>query len=431
MDMAVNRVGAMLSVLSVYVLAGCGPSVPRLSVRREASPTSKVSVVPQLTRLTADRILLSWQSPLPGGGYTFEAAVQNGAQWSEVRTIAKGPTLSMFSADLPGVAALSDGKLLAMWEVKDERDGDRYATNIKTAASADEGRTWVASDTPYSQSFSGQHSFLSWFRTGKGIGLLWLDASARSEMRHGMMQHSAGAQHSDLGSVGLRYAALNADGRTEHEQFVNSIVCECCPTSAALTQKGPVVVYRGREEKPGTLPSEVQDDRPTVRDIYIARQEGGQWRPPHLVHNDNRVINGCPDNGPSVDAAGNRIAVAWWTRSNDQPKVQLAFSSDDGDSFGPAFRVDLGKGAGQVTVALLSGGRSAVVGWLENGETWARYVSESGAMSRPVALGVSPPHSRLPRWLTNGDGTVTAPWTSKREGSPHLEVSRIDLHSLN
>ena len=27
------------------------------------------------------------------------------------------------------------------------------------------------------------------------------------------------------------------------------------------------------------------------------------------------MINACPDNGPAVDAAGNSVAVAWWTRA--------------------------------------------------------------------------------------------------------------------
>ncbi len=428
MDMAISKFLTTLSVLSVCVLACYKSSAPRLGVRREASPTSQASLVPQVTRLAPDRILVSWQRPLPGGGYAFEMAVQKGAHWSEVRTIAEGPKLSMFTADLPGAAALSGGKLLAYWEVKDERDGDPYATNINTAISADEGRTWVPAPTPYGEAFSGQHSFLSWFDAKNGIGLLWLDASVRSQMRHALMDKPGGSHDSDLGSVGLRYAALNTSGKVEQEQFVNPIVCECCPTSAAATERGAVVVYRGREEAPGTLPSEVHDNRPTVRDIYIQRQENGRWRKPHLVHKDNWLINACPDNGPAVDASAHHVAVAWWTGVKDQRKVQLAFSSDSGDSFGSAFRIDSGQGEGQVTVSLLPDGCSAVVGWLENGETWARYVSESGAMSRPVLLGSSPRHSRLPHWLANRDGSVTAAWTSKEDGSLHVEVSRIDLH---
>ncbi len=419
------------SVLIASVLSSCRKAPPDLVVHFESSPMAAESLVPQLTPLSGERTLLSWQRPLPGGGYAFQMAVKNGAHWSEVRTIAGGPELSMFTADLPAVATLAGTKLLAYWEVKDEREGDHYATTIKTAISSDEGRSWVPTPTPYGEALAGQHSFLSWFGTKKGIGLLWLDASARSQMRHALMQKQDGKKDSDLGSVGLRYAALNVEGKVEQEQFVNPITCECCPTGAAITERGPVVVYRGRQEAPGTLPSEVRGYRPTVRDIYIARQEDGVWRTPRLVHEDHWVINACPDNGPSVAASANHVVVAWWTRSKNQPKVLVAFSSDSGDSFGPPFRIDSENGEGQVTIALLSDGRSAVVGWLENGGTWARYVRVSGAMSRPVLLGASPHHSRLPRWLLNHDGSVTAAWTSKKNGSPYVAMSRIELHHMD
>ncbi len=410
------------SVLLTSVLSGCRKAPPDLVVHSESPPTPAESLVPQMTALSGERSLLSWQRPLPGGGYAFEMAVKSGAHWSDVRTIAEGPKLSMFSADLPAVATLPGSKLLAYWEVTD----DGYnATTIEMAISIDEGRSWVPTPTPYGKALAGQHSFISWFGTKSGIGLVWLDASVRSQV-HALMPERDSKKAHDLGSVGLRYAAVNAEGKVDHEQFVDPITCECCPTSAASTDRGAVVAYRGRQEAPGTLPSEVRTFQPTVRDIYIVRQEGGLWRKPHLVHRDNWIINACPDNGPAVDASANHVAVAWWTGSNNQPKVQLAFSSDSGDSFGSAFRIDSGSGEGQVTVSLLPDGRSAVVGWLENGETWARYVSDSGAMSQPVALGPAPRHSRLPRWLANRDGSVTAAWTSTKDGAPHIQMSRID-----
>jgi hypothetical protein len=131
--------------------------------------------------------------------------------------------------------------------------------------------------------------------------------------------------HKDMGSIGLRYAHLNAAGSLVDERFVDPITCECCPTSAAVTASGPVVVYRRRAEAPGTKPSEVREDRPTVRDIYITRLVRGEWSAPHLVHADKWVINGCPDNGPAADSEGNAVVVAWWTRAGSAPKVEAAF----------------------------------------------------------------------------------------------------------
>ncbi len=429
MDVAVNRAArrARLAVLvgALAVLGGCSEA-PRLIVVRAASvPITGASLVPQATPLAGGRLLLSWQRPLESGGYAFEMAIRRGNEWSAVRSIAGGANLSMFSADLPAVAALPEGKLLAYWELKDTRDGDPYATEIQTAISTDEGRTWGTPLKPYGEAYAGQHSFLSWFPSRDGIGLLWLDADERSRIRH---RHAAAASQNgsdNMGSIGLRYAALDNQGQIAHEAFVDPITCECCPTSAAVTARGPVVVYRSRLEPPGTKPSEVRADRPTVRDISITRLEQGRWTRPHTVHADNWVINACPDNGPSVDAAGNDLAVAWWTRANDVPKVQVAFSTDAGETFGEPIRVDSGKGEGQVTLAVLPGGKAAVVGWQEEGRTWARYVGSTGVMSKPAELGPSPHHNRLPRWITDGSRSATAVWTRKQNDLPYVGISLL------
>ena len=415
---------ASMILVAMAALSGCREPVPTLHLQNEPSPVSGAGLVPQVTMLPQGRLLLSWQRPLPDGGYAFEMAIRTAERWSEVREIAAGPDLSMFTADLPAVATLPGGDLLAYWELKDDREGDRYATTIETATSSDEGRTWHKTPKPYSEALPGQHSFLSWFPSTEGVGLLWLDADERSKIRHAAMQ-SGMADMQNMGSIGLRYAALNARGQVTFNSFIDPITCECCPTSATLTEKGPVVVYRGRRDPPGTKASEVQTDRATVRDIYIARLELRGWTKPHVVHADNWVINACPDNGPSVDAIGNHLAVAWWTRSDDDPKVQVAFSSDSGDSFGRATRIDLGKGEGQVTVTLLPGGKTAIVGWLEEGQTWARYVTATGAMSARVGLGRSPRHSRLPRWILAGERSVIAVWTAKQTEALQIKVSRI------
>ncbi len=388
--------------------------------------------MPQVTAIGPGKLLLSWQTPLSGGGYTFAMATGDGSHWSEVRRIDSGPKLSMYSADLPGVAPLPNGALLAYWESKDATSKDPYGTAIKTSVSRDAGKTWSPVARPYRDLHQGQHSFLSWFPLHDGVGLAWLDAQQQAVVRerashsaHNLLRQSMSAEDT-MGSVGLRYAALNREGRVTSDSFIDPITCECCPTSAALTSQGPVVVYRNREELPGTKPDEVRVARPTVRDIYLSRFDGTQWSTPHPVHSDHWVINACPDNGPAVAAKDNALAVAWWTRADDEPRVQVAFSSDSGDSFGPPIRVDRAKGEGQVTLALLKGGKSAVVGWLEDGRTWARLVSADNSKADAVLLGPSPNHSRLPKWIAENDG-VTAVWTSRTGGVNHIEVSQLAL----
>ena len=173
----------------------------------------------------------------------------------------------------------------------------------------------------------------------------------------------------------MRYVAVDNGGEVTADSFIDPITCECCPTSSAVTKRGPIVVYRGRQEPPNTAPTDVEGAESTVRDIEITRIENGRWTTPHRIFADNWVINACPDNGPAVDSDGDQIAVAWWTKADGQPKVQVAFSSDAGDTFGHPIRVDREAGEGQVTVASLPGQNAAVVGWIEDQKVWARWIS--------------------------------------------------------
>jgi hypothetical protein len=164
--------------------------------------------------------------------------------------------------------------------------------------------------------------------------------------------------------------------------------------------------------------------KPAIRDIYIARLGTEGWSKPHLIHADNWVINACPDNGPSVDAKGDELAVAWWTQAGGKSRVNVSFSKNAGDNFGPAIRVDHGAPDGQVTVSLLAHNRAAVAGWLEDGKVWTRRVGQDGSLGTPVALGSSPRHSRLPRWITV-ENDVIAPWTQLINGEHSVRVTRI------
>ena len=410
------------------LMSACGcKQAARLRVNHESSPVSGASLVPNAARLSSGGLLVSWQRPLETGGYSFEMSVRDKGNWSDVRTVASGKNLSMFTADLPAVVQLPNGNLLAYWEVKEATKEDPYATRIRTAVSSDEGKTWGASTTPYSENLAGQHSFISSFPERDGIGLVWLDAAEQAKLRLASRAENDTTSAMKMGSIGLRYAAINTSGDILRGSFVDPITCECCPTGATVTDRGPVVVYRGRREAEGIKPSEVDPDRPTVRDIFVSRLERDYWTKPRLVHADNWTIDACPDNGPSIDADGNRVVVAWWTAPGDQPKVQVAFSQDSGDTFAQPLRVDSARGEGQVTVALLPDGKSAIVGWLEDGMTWARLVRDTGETSAAVNLGSAPRHSRLPRWVVNQDGSVTAVWTRKHNGTTSIAVSRINF----
>jgi hypothetical protein len=182
---------------------------------------------------------------------------------------------------------------------------------------------------------------------------------------------------------------------------VDERVCDCCQTDAAVTDDGPVLVYRDRN----------QDE---VRDIALTRLQAGEWSEPVHVNADDWKIDACPVNGPAVDARGTTVAVAWFT-APDLPRIRLAFSDDAGRSFGPPIEVAHGNVIGRVDVVLLDDGR-AVVSWLQsatNGaELRAQPFSRDGKPGPAVLVAAASVQrsSGFPQMVRAGDGLLFA-WT--------------------
>lgn len=422
-NMLRTRIALATALLSATVGCDRGPQAPR--VEFVDVPSASGSIVPQLALMQTGDLVVSWLEPRADKGYRFRAARWNRHSWSEPVTIDDSTDIAMFTADLPGIAQLADGAWLAYWERKDTATPDPVATVITLARSTDLGRTWTQLPPPHRDGVAGEHSFLSAFAIGPDLGLAWLDAR---KQRYVHTAASGGTKAGDeyFGAIGLRYASFRADGTQHADAWVDPITCECCPTSAAVTTRGPVIVYRDRVTPPGVRPEDIRYETPTVRDIHLVRFEDGRWTEPRRVHADDWVFNACPDNGPAVDAVDNHVAVAWWTAAGNQPRACVAFSEDAGDHFGPPTRIDAQAGEGQVTVAIAAHGRAAVVGWLENHQTWARWVWADGRSGPAVSLGHAPNHSRLPRWITTDDG-VLAVWTDEAGGARSIRMARLRL----
>ena len=412
----------VLGGLAVYCASCSRPT--KLILEHMSGPVPIGGVVPQLGARADGSVVLSWLEPRPDKGYRFRAVSGKDFRWGTPFTIDDSQEITMFSANLPGVAELPGGGILAYWERADRRAADDpYATSIHLARSVDNGKSWIPLPSPYKDEKSGTHSFLSAFSAGSELGLVWLDAQ---NQRHIHKSAANGAAPSDeyLGAVGLRAATFGSDGAQIGDTFIDPITCECCPTSAAVSAKGPVVVYRNRIAPSGARPQDIRYETATVRDIYLTRLENGHWTDPQRVYADNWVINGCPDNGPAVDASGNDVAVAWWTAAGDQPHVSVAFSKDSGATFSRPIRISTKPAEGQVTVALVDHGRAAIVGWLEEHQTWARWADSAGAVGPAIALGPAPNHARLPRWIGEESGAL-AVWNDLMGGVRAVRVGRL------
>ncbi|MBL8202729.1 MAG: exo-alpha-sialidase [Blastocatellia bacterium] len=345
----------LLMIASVLLFSTLGFA----QVRELPSPAGQGSGQPNLTVSPNGRVYLSWIERLGEGRVSLRFSVLEKEKWSAPQTIAEGSNWFVNWADFPSMIALPDGSLAAHWLAKSGPGTFEYDVTI--SRSFDGGKTWGKPFVPHRDGVKAEHGFVSLFAAKDGnLAAVWLDGR---EMKPGEGSHDHGH-----GNMTLRYVKIKRDGTLTDEAVLDTRVCECCQTSAAMTADGPVVVYRDRSEQ-------------EIRDNSIVRLRDGKWSQPVSVFKDGWQINGCPVNGPSVAAAGRRVAVAWYTGVNNKPHVKLAFSNDAGVNFGEPITVDDGNPAGRVETLLLADG-SALVCWLEKiqggGEVRVRRVKPDG-----------------------------------------------------
>jgi hypothetical protein len=312
------------------------------TVQAVPSPAGPNSAQPQLSS-SKRGVILSWIER-NGDRAALRFAERTTTGWSTARTVASGADWFDNWADVPSVVRLENGTLVAHWLQKS--GAESYAYDVRLSYSQDEGKTWSQSFTPHSDGTKTEHGFASLFQMpGAGLGLVWLDGRAMQP------ESSHGAYGASRGAMSVRFATFDASWKRTSESPVDLRVCECCPTTAAVTSEGPIAAFRNRT-----------DDE--IRDIYVARLENGKWTEPKAVHDDGWKINACPVNGPMLSARGREVAIAWFTGKDEQGRAFVAFSHDTGRTFGPPIRLDDAGAQGRVDVELAADG-SAVASWIE------------------------------------------------------------------
>lgn len=367
-------------------------------VRELVSPAATGSGQPNLAVAPDGRVYLSWIERLGEGRFSLRFATLEKEKWSAPQVITEGSNWFVNWADFPSMIVLPDGSLAAHWLAKSGAGTFEYDVTI--SRSFDGGKTWGKPFVPHRDGVKAEHGFVSLFAAQDGnLAAVWLDGR---EMKSDAHDAHGGHGH---GNMTLRTVKIKRDGTLIEEAVLDTRVCECCQTSAAMTADGPVVVYRDRSDE-------------EIRDISIVRLRDGKWSQPVSVFKDGWQINGCPVNGPSVAAVGRRVAVAWYTGVNDKPRVKLAFSSDAGASFGEPITVDDGNPAGRVETLMLSDG-SALVCWLEKlpggGEVRMRRIRPDGKFDASITVSATGAarSNGFPQMARTGNSLVFA-WTGAK-----------------
>ena len=377
-----------------------------------APPVSASSGQPFLQVTPENRLLLSWMEPGKSRRHALRFATSSRNTWEHPETVIEGDDFFVNWADVPSVVQLANGTVAAHWLKKNGKG--TYAYDVRLRMRRRGSAAWSTAITPHRDGTQTEHGFVSLIDAPPGdVEALWLDGRDMA----GKGGHDG---HGEGGSMALRSAVVVSDGSLREETELDPRVCECCPTAVARTETGIIAAYRDRSEA-------------EVRDIFVVRKENGRWREPQRVHEDGWQIPGCPVNGPALSAVGRNVAIAWFTAAGGEAKVLVAFSRDNGTSFGKPFRVDQGKPLGRVDLAMLPDG-TALVSWIEwheeISELVVRHLGPDGSKEGGTTITrISAERaSGYPRMVLMGEDVFFA-WTDV-EGPKSVRVGKVPVQAL-
>lgn len=364
------------------------------------SPTLENSSLPRLYS-NGKNLLMSWVEKNDSLAILRYSMLVNDI-WAQPEEIVSGNDWFVNWADFPALVE-NNGNVLT--NVLQKSAEGTYTYDIRLQLFSKEKEIWENNILLNLDGKKSEHGFVSMLPyKNDSFFVTWLDGRTLIDVPKEKEQMT------------LRGAFINSDGEISNDILLDNRTCECCNTAATMTKNGPVVVYRDRSDT-------------EIRDISIVRFVNEKWTEPKTVFQDNWEIPGCPVNGPAIDSFENNVVMAWFTAENDQPRVQISFSNDQGESFGFPIRIDHGNAIGRVDVIMLDV-ENAVISWMEpNGvDTLIQIlkVSSKGVKSLPITITKtrSERSSGFPQMELLGDKLYLA-WTSLEEKEPTIKLASI------
>ena len=396
----------LMAALLVTGAAAVGPAAAESNVVSESGVGARLSSGPD------GELILSYIDRT-GDTPTLQFRRITDSDIGDPETVSAGSNWFVNWADFPSVVPLSESRWAAHWLVRQPAGG--YAYDVFISLSGDAGKTWGEPFLLHYDDTPTEHGFVSLYPHGDSLGAIWLDGR---EMSPGEGHASHGA-----GSMTLRSARIDESGQFQRSEVVDVRTCECCDTDVAVTSKGPVAVYRNRDED-------------EIRDIFITRFQDDTWTEPVAVHTDGWRITGCPVNGPSIAANGDRVSVTWFTAASGSGMVNIAWSDDAGGSFAAPVTLDAVSVVGYVGSAMQRDG-AVVASWMcQRGDVYQvcyRQVAPDGTMTPIRSIEDSMVASRLtiPQVAVMGDNIYFA-WaqaTDKKNGH-QIMLTSVTVNEL-
>ena len=326
----------------------------------------------------------------------------NGINWTAPTEIISGSDWFVNWADFPAIAD-NNGSVLTNI-LKKSAEGT-YTYDIHLQLYSKQKNTWKNNILLNQDGIKSEHGFVSMLPyNNDSFFVTWLDGRTLVGVSKENEQMT------------LRAAFIDAEGEISNDILLDDKTCECCNTAATMTSNGPIVAYRDRSDT-------------EIRDISIVRFVNGNWTAPKNVYPDHWEIPGCPVNGPAIDSFNDAVALAWFTAENDNPRIQVSFSENQGETFGLQYRVDNGNAIGRVDIVMIDQ-NNAVVSWMEPDgiDTLIRIlkVSSNGEKNIPITITKtrSERSSGFPQLELVGDRLYVA-WTSLEDKKPTIKIVTV------
>ena len=342
------------------------PAIASGEVRMLTSPASDSCAEPYLFTDKNGTVYLSWIEKKNKGSKLKFSSYSND-KWSEPSIISSGNNWFVNWADYPVIS--SDGANSLLAHFLEKSDTAKFTYDIKLVSSNDTGKTWSNSKILHDDGIKAEHGFVSIIPYNDQFFVTWLDGRKTGD------EKSHGSHDAHHGEMTLRAAFIDKNGNKTNEWELDERICDCCQTTAAITNGVPIVVYRDRSES-------------EIRDMSITRYINGSWTSPKTIHADNWQIKACPVNGPKADAIGNNLAIAWFSMKDKKGEVKVVFSKDGGDTFNDPIRIDEGKSIGRVDLVMIDSA-SALVSWMEGPAIKAVKVRRDGTKDPSIMIAAS------------------------------------------
>lgn len=354
-------------------------------------------------------LTLSWISSKEENKAFLNYSQYKKGRWIKPQVIASGSDWFVNWADFPAHAINQD--LIITSHLKKSASGT-YTYDVVLNLQKLSGEKIRENFLLNTDGVKAEHGFVSIMANNeKGFFITWLDGRNTIEKK----------LEGDHKPMTIRFAEITDKGDVIKESELDASTCDCCQTSIAITNDGPIVVYRDRSEE-------------EVRDIYSVKNINGTWEKPNAVHDDGWIINGCPVNGPKVAVNSKNLAVSWFTVSNNHPLVNVSFSKNNGNSFGAPLKVNDHDAIGRVDVAFLND-EEVIVSYMEVDDigTYLRIkkVSFDGKISEPITI------SKIDGGRNTGvpqleiiDSEIFIVWTIFLDGMNQLKSIKLNSENI-